>query len=69
MKVLTSVGVALALSFGFYDQKDVSSESYVGGGQEEAAFYQIGGKPQTGVMAGGLGGKSRFGTSPGSYGV
>jgi len=30
MKVLTSAGVALALSFGFYDQKDVSRESYRG---------------------------------------
>ena len=28
MKVLTSAGVALALSFLFYDQQDLSGESY-----------------------------------------
>ena len=30
MKVLTSAGVALALSFLFYDQQDLSGESYRG---------------------------------------
>ena len=38
MKVLTSAGVALALSFLFYDQQDLSGESYRGQPAETVVF-------------------------------
>ena len=47
MKVLTSAGVALALSFLFYDQQDLSGESYSGqparGTMEEEFLTESGG--------------------------